>query len=144
MHRILTLLAMVAVAALLMSGCSSSSNNPTDPGNNNEDLTPPAAPLNLTVHVKNDQVTVAWVENSEVDLSGYNIYRSLNGSDYEMLDTSSNARFVDTVPGMDFYHFAYRASAYDDSGNESAYSVPATIFVDNSEPVIAETDFPEW
>ena len=134
------LLALVAFAAVLMSGCSSSSDNPTNPGNNDEDLTPPAAPTNLTIHVKDDQITLAWVENGEVDLDGYSIYRSTNHNGYELISDIDHARDVDSVPSQDIYHFTYRVSASDATGNESAYSVPIEIVVDNSEPDIAETE----
>ena len=110
MQRILTLLALVLVSALLMNGCSDS-DNPTNPGTTNEDLTPPTAPVSLTVHVEDNVITLAWMENSEVDLDGYHVYRSTNDSSYDIAGELDSARFEDMVPGQGVWHVAYRVTA---------------------------------
>ncbi len=136
MHRILLLLAVASLFVFAVSGCSSDSKSTVSPPS--EDLTPPAAPVDLSVYVEGDQVTVAWRENSEIDLSGYNVYRGLAGDDYSLVSTADNARFVDQIEDSGLFEFSYRISAVDESGNESAYSASSSCYVDNSEPTIEE------
>jgi len=85
MHRILMLLAAVALFALTASGCSDSASTTSAP---DEDLTPPTAPVNLSVSVKGDLVTVAWRENSELDLASYRAYRAVNTPDMALASSS--------------------------------------------------------
>lgn len=134
MHRILMLLVTAALFALAASGCSDSS---SVSGSLDEDLTPPAAPVNLSVSVKGDQVTVAWRENSEVDLASYRVYRSVNERDLALETTSDHARYVDTLDESGLLNLSYRISAVDENENESALSTVVEIVVDNGEPIIA-------
>ncbi|MBM4117078.1 hypothetical protein FJ251_04930 [bacterium] len=134
MHRIPMLLAAVALLALTANGCSDSASTSSAP---DEDLTPPTAPVNLSISVKDDQVTVAWRENSELDLAGYRVYRTVNEQDMALADTSDHARFVDTIEQSGLFNLAYRISALDESGNESALSIAVEVTVDTGEPIIA-------
>ena len=136
MQRILTLLVLVAISALLANGCSD--NSPTNTGLPDEDLTPPAAPVSLTAYAKGNLITLAWIENSEADLEEYYIYRSTNDSDYEMVGNIDRARFQDAIPGHGLFHMAYRVTAMDHSGKESARSMPAVVTIDTSLPHWAE------
>jgi len=89
------------------------------------EYTPPAVPTGLTVVQDYDSVVCSWAANTEPDLAGYNVYRSLQVSlpVWIKLGTTSSNTFVDTsiVPG-DIYHYA--VTAFDDKlpPNESAYS----------------------
>ena len=78
-------------------------------------------------------VTLAWDANAESDLEGYGVYfsRGSSGPPYDLfgyvgvdeLSNSSSPAF--TVTGLQSgatYYFA--VTAYDASGNESAYSAP--------------------
>ncbi len=134
MHRILMLLALAAIFALTASGCSDSASTTSAP---DEDLTPPAAPVNLSVSVKGDQVTVAWRENSEVDLASYRVYRGVNERDLALASDCNQARFVDTLNELGLLTLNYRVTAVDENDNESALSAVVEIVVDTSEPVIA-------
>jgi hypothetical protein len=136
MHRILMLLALAALLVFAASGCSSDSTTTVSPPN--EDLTPPAAPLSLSVSVKGDQVTVAWLENSELDLANYRVYRGVNHSSMSLTSTSDVARFVDTIDESGLFDLAYRVSAVDESNNESPLSTTVSITVDTGEPNMAE------
>ena len=136
MHRILMLLALAALLAFAASGCSSDSTTTVSPPN--EDLTPPAAPVNLIVSVTGDQVTVAWRENSELDLAGYRIYRGVNNNEMVLTSSCDQPRFVDSLDEFGYFDLAYRVSAVDESDNESALSALVDIIVDNREPTASE------
>lgn len=134
MHRILMLLAAVALLALTTSGCSDSASTTSAP---DEDLTPPTAPVNLSVSVKGDLVTVAWQDNSELDLASYRVYRAVNTQDMALATSSDEARYVDTIEQSGLFNLGYRISAIDESGNESALSAMVEVTVDTSEPFIS-------
>lgn len=134
MHRILMLLAAVALLALTANGCSDSASTTSAP---DEDLTPPTAPVNLSVSVKGDLVTVAWRENSELDLANYRVYRTVNTQDMALASTSDQARYVDAIEQEGLFNLSYRVTAIDESGNESALSAIVEVTVDTSEPIIS-------
>jgi hypothetical protein len=136
MHRILMLLTVASFFVLAVSGCSSDSTSTVSPPS--EDLTPPAAPVNLSVSCEDGEVTVAWRENSEIDFASYQIYRGLAGGDYAFVSSADNARFVDQIDDAGLFEFFYRVSAVDDSGNESAYSASASVVFDSRLPDIEE------
>ena len=142
MHRILTLLSLVALFALLLSGCSSDSSSTPIVGV--EDTTPPVAPINLTAFVKDGVVTLAWVANSEIDLDSYNVYKADYGCDYELQENALTARFVETITEQALSNLHYRISATDISGNESAFSTPIQVIVDNTLPIIEQVSDGEF
>jgi len=86
----------------------------------------PAAPTGLTATAGNQKVTLQWNANSEGDLAGYKIYRSLTeGGTYTLIHTAGKVTsWVDTglTNGTTYY---YKISAYDADGNESEQSLPA-------------------
>ncbi|GAB6275242.1 MAG: hypothetical protein STSR0004_21070 [Peptococcaceae bacterium] len=86
----------------------------------------PAAPTGLTATAGNQKVTLQWNANSEEDLAGYKIYRSLTeGGTYTLIHTAGKVTsWVDTglTNGTTYY---YKISAYDADGNESEQSLPA-------------------
>jgi hypothetical protein len=88
------------------------------------DLTPPAAPANLTAVGGDGQVSLNWDDNVEPDLTGYNVYRSTtSGGPYALLNGAPLAAsdYVDTaVTNGTTYH--YVVTALDTSDNESADS----------------------
>ena len=68
------------------------------------------------------EISLAWDANSEADLAGYNIYYGTASRNYtHRIDVGNTTEH--TVAGLDDggrYYFA--ATAYDQNGNESAYS----------------------
>ena len=52
------------------------------------DVTPPVAPLVKSVEEEGEELRIAWAENVEKDLKGYNIYKRLEGdtTDFEKLN----------------------------------------------------------
>lgn len=85
------------------------------------DSTPPAAVTNLTASANNQSIYVDWYNNSETDLAGYTIYRSVNNSNnFNPLNanllTYSNYSDADVSAGNTYYYYV---TADDNAGNES-------------------------
>lgn len=89
------------------------------------DTTPPVAPTGLGAAGGNTVVTLGWNDNTEIDLSGYNVYRSTGGGfvlqNVGLVPTSD---YVDTnVTNGTTY--TYQVTAQDAAGNESTASASA-------------------
>ena len=85
------------------------------------DMTPPAAPTGLVATAGGGTVTLDWNNNSESDLAGYNVYRSItSGSGYTQVNVSllSSSDYSDSglTNGTTYY---YVVKAEDFSSNES-------------------------
>ena len=99
-------------------------------GNSNQasatpaDPAPPAAPTGLTATAGNSTVSLDWNNNSEGDLRGYNVYRSITpGGGYIKLNSSflTSSSYTDNDASGDRTYY-YIVTALDLSGNESGYS----------------------
>lgn len=106
------------------------------------DQQPPAAPSGLAAdEASSYSVGLSWEENSEEDLKGYNLYRGTEpdfvADSYSRLATwLTGAAYRDRLelePGTAYY---YKATAVDQSGNESAPSSPVMALppVDDTSP----------
>jgi fibronectin type 3 domain-containing protein len=88
------------------------------------DVIPPAAPTGLAATAGDGTVTLDWNDNGEIDLDGYNIYRSTaSGSGYTRLNSTllATSDYTDsTVSNGTTYY--YVVTAVDTSANESGYS----------------------
>jgi len=78
-----------------------------------------------------DGIYIEWDANTEEDLAGYKIYRSINADDgYKLIDTLSKAEVFyednDVSVGSRYY---YRILAYDEDGNESRMSERASYML---------------
>ncbi len=97
------------------------------------DTEPPAAPLNLVVQAGGPgALQLTWNANTEPDLAGYRLYRSLTpGGPYVMInpDTllTSTSYLDENLAGGHTYY--YVVTAIDASGNESQRSNEASGFV---------------
>jgi len=85
------------------------------------DTTPPAPPTNLSATAGQGVVILDWNDNTESDLAGYNVYRSLSsGAGYVKQNTSflagSSFADYDVVGGTPYY---YVVTTVDTSWNES-------------------------
>jgi hypothetical protein len=98
------------------------------------DTTPPAAPTGLTATRSVINSLLDWNNNTETDLAGYNVYRSItSGSGYAKINGSlvvGSLYFDDsTTPGQTYY---YIVKAVDTSwnlsaaSNEQSVTIPAT------------------
>lgn len=111
--------------ALVFAGCGDDgSNTPITPDEDPVDTTPPAVPAALAVHgVRAVDITVQWDENSEADLAGYVLQRSVDrGTTWETLTTDllQSSTYVDRY----WSRADYRVAAVDMSDNQSAYCAP--------------------
>ena len=108
---------------------------------NNDDVTPPAAPTGLSATGGDSTVSLNWNDNSEEDLNGYNVYRSLtSGSGYVKLNGSlvSSSNYTDNnVDGYVTYY--YVVTAVDTSTNESDNSSEASATPTDTMPPAAPT-----
>ncbi|MFC1990253.1 fibronectin type III domain-containing protein [Chloroflexota bacterium] len=87
---------------------------------------PPAAPTGLGATPGDEQISLVWDDNTEIDLEGYNIYRGLSSGNYtqiESLWTSSNYTDTPLYGGGTYY---YAVKAVDEGTNESGYSDEAS------------------
>lgn len=89
------------------------------------DTTAPNAPSNLTGDVSViGQIAIDWFNNTESDLSGYNVYRSTtSGSGFAKLNSSlvNVSSYTDNTVALNAVYY-YRITAEDNSGNESSNS----------------------
>ena len=110
---------IAGISILALGGCSESVTEAPP-----VDTTAPRPPVNLTVERVGDTLVITWSPNSESDLAGYNLERSLDqGATWVELTNNLTSRtdYVD-----DLYSFVeYRVRAHDQSGNDSEYSLPA-------------------
>ncbi len=94
------------------------------------DITAPSAPVDLKALVNGKNVTLTWKANQEVDLNGYNVYRTSAGGSKTRLNGSvvKDATYQDSGLADDTY--TYTITALDNYENESPASggVSATIF----------------
>ena len=93
---------------------------------------PPAAPTGLVATPDNNMVSLDWDDNNEVDLDGYNVYRSITSGVYTIpLNGSllSNSDYTDNsaVNGTTYY---YVVTAVDAALHESGYSNEASTTPD--------------
>jgi len=92
------------------------------------DTTPPSVPTGLSAAAATEcQVSIDWLDNTESDLSGYTVYRSLAaiGPFTVLTTTSGTSTHIDTTVTGGTEYF-YSVSAIDVSGNESAMSGAAS------------------
>ena len=90
-----------------------------------KDTYPPAAPSGLRVVAGPNSIELAWDGNTEPDLAGYRIYRSVaEGAWQKLADVSQVPAYSDhQVESGKTYQYA--VSAIDQAGNESPRSAPA-------------------
>jgi len=92
------------------------------------DSIPPAAPTGLGATLGDTQVSLDWDDNSESDINGYNVYRSLtSGSGYSKANVSlvETSDYTDTGLTNDVTYY-YVVTAVDLGANESGYSDEAS------------------
>lgn len=86
------------------------------------DNTPPAPPTGVTVLNGDNRVDLAWNNNYEGDLSGYNVYYSDSyDGKYTLIGSTSQNYFVDYDASNGVLTY-YAVTAYDYNGNESELS----------------------
>jgi len=92
-----------------------------------EDRFPPAAPAGLAAVAGVQSIALSWERNTESDLRGYYLYRSVEGGPFErvgeLLDApAASDRGIE--PGR---RYRYAVTAVDQKGNESARSAVVEV-----------------
>lgn len=94
------------------------------------DTTAPNAPNNFTGSATViGSISLDWYNNTESDLAGYNIYRSINsGSGFSKLNSSlvTYSNYADSSVAANTTYY-YRVTAQDNSGNESSNSTQISV-----------------
>jgi len=97
----------------------------------NIDTSPPQAPQGVRATRETDGIHVDWRANTEADLAGYNLYRSINGLHATRLNNAlvTGTEFTDTQPPASGQSVVYQVTAVDQRGNESARALVSQINV---------------
>jgi len=93
------------------------------------DTAPPGAPSGVTASREGNDARIQWSPNSEPDLSGYWVYRSLTqGGPFTRLNSTilTSNQYVDTTLPSGTPTAWYQVTASDITGNESARSATVT------------------
>ncbi len=123
--------------AAIFSGCER--NAPTDVTG---DGLPPAVPTNVRVYSAYEgEIEIVWHANVEIDLKGYNIYRSTDSTNFSFIDFSDQNYYLDDSLNYSTKYF-YRISAIDLENHESQLSSVVSAVPMNVYPPLAPR-FPE-
>lgn len=92
-----------------------------------EDKFPPAAPTGLQADPTPNSVALVWESNTEPDLAGYRVYRSVGDRPFEKVaDVNAVPSYSDNmIEHGKTYHYA--VTAIDKANNESNRSAPVEI-----------------
>ncbi len=93
------------------------------------DIFPPAKPTGLLVVADTGRFILSWNPNTEKDLMGYRIYRTVGAnrnSNYVLLNARpiAGTQFIDSLPKNAKNFFFYKVTALDSAFNMSEYSDP--------------------
>ncbi len=88
------------------------------------DTFPPAVPSSVTAIGAAQAIQVSWVPDTEPDLKGYYVYRSVEGGSFERVNGLLDTPAYGDHAVQSGAHYRYEISAIDQKGNESARSAP--------------------
>ncbi|NEA64479.1 PA14 domain-containing protein [Streptomyces sp. SID12488] len=99
----------------------------------------PTAPT-VTYDKATGKAKLTWAKNKEMDLSGYKIYRALNGTKFGSTPlattTAATTTYTDSTIPKTGQTYAYEIRAHDKAGNQSTGSTDVTATtVDKTAPV---------
>ena len=79
-------------------------------------------------------VELEWSANSEPDLKGYNVFRSLiDGGPYTQTGSSTTPGYTDSTIEFDTTYY-WVITAFDEAGNESGYSNQVSSMTETPPP----------
>ena len=91
----------------------------------------PARPTNLQCEVSEviQPVVLTWDANTETDLSGYQVWRRMDGGSWTYLATVTATSYTDNdvITPVGFQHFDYKIRAKNNQNKYSLYSEEASI-----------------
>ncbi len=93
------------------------------------DIFPPAKPTGLQVAADTGRFILTWNPNTEKDLAGYRVYRTVGNNrdnNYVLLNAKpmNTNQFIDSLPKNAKNFFFYKVAAMDSAYNMSEYSDP--------------------
>lgn len=92
-----------------------------------KDLTAPSIPQQVKAERRGTVVEIKWLQNTEEDLAGYNVYRLIGGKGRKLNQVLvRDPVFVDRGASTSRYP-SYFVTAVDGAGNESQQSMEATV-----------------
>ncbi len=134
--RTLTAFLFLSVS-ILFTGCER--DNPSDVTG---DGLPPAVPTGVKIYSAYDgEIEIVWYANVEIDLKGYNIYRSTDSTNFHIIDFSDQNFYLDDSLNYTTKYF-YRVTAVDLENRESEPS-PAVSAIPKNQYRPFAPRFPE-
>jgi hypothetical protein len=103
---------IVCVSLLVLAGCCYEG----------ADHEPPAVPRGVRSITGDEEVLIVWYHNTEPDLAGYRIYRSLEASGYYYEIGETNLDYFLDYGLQNGETYYYAITAFDGNGNESELS----------------------
>jgi hypothetical protein len=93
-----------------------------------KDTFPPAAPAGLRAIGATSSIELTWERNTEADLAGYRIYRSVGDGPFEKVGDAAVPAYSDRAVEAG-KPYRYRVTAVDASGNESERSAEIAVTI---------------
>ncbi|HSX30595.1 MAG TPA: fibronectin type III domain-containing protein [Candidatus Saccharimonadales bacterium] len=91
------------------------------------DTTPPTNPTELTASLGSNEIDLSWTAaTDDTGVTGYRVYRSVNGANAQLLTTVTGTSYPDTAVTQG-NSYAYTVTAVDAANNESAPSNLVTV-----------------
>ena len=90
----------------------------------------PAAPIGLAGKAYERHVEFGWTANTEANLSGYRIYRSIGGGAFQLIKNvaKTTTTYMDPAWGLgENLDLQYQLKAFDTGGQESGFSTPLAL-----------------
>ncbi|TRX62612.1 hypothetical protein FNH22_00525 [Fulvivirga sp. M361] len=98
-----------------------------------QDLVPPAIPKGVNVQADTSLVRITWHRNTEQDLKGYLVYRSLDNDPGNGVllnaETIAQNTYIDRLPANTKNRFHYRVVSVDKAFNKSRPSLPGSTYL---------------
>ncbi|HEY6906234.1 MAG TPA: hypothetical protein VI230_02150, partial [Ignavibacteriaceae bacterium] len=126
--RLLTLFILSFAAVFIFNSCErETATGPAGTG------IPPAVPTNVSIYSAYDgEIVIEWNSNVEIDLRGYNIYRSIDSTHFNLAGVSDQSYYLDDSLNYTTKYYYY-VTSIDNEGLESQPSlvisaVPLNIY----------------
>ncbi len=117
------------VQRIVPAGAKTAESDLSDPATITvKDTFPPSAPTGLRAVAATSSIELTWERNTEADLAGYRIYRSVGDGPFEKVGDAAVPAYSDRAVEAG-KPYRYRVSAVDVSGNESERSTDIAVTI---------------